>query len=64
MALGRQYGFYTAGSATNFRADVMIDRIAENAARQGNTPAALARSSRYQRMVGRAVSNMLGNSNG
>ena len=64
MAMGRQYGFYTAGSATSFRADTMIDRIAENAAMQGNTRAALARSSRYQRMVNRAVQNMLSNSNG
>ena len=64
MAYGRQYGFYTAGSAARFRADAMAERIADNAFEQGNTPKALARSSRYQRMVNRAVSNMLGNSNG
>lgn len=50
--------------AVRARADIMVDTIAENAFAQGNTRAALARSSRYQRMVNRAVSNMLANSNG
>ena len=62
-ALGLNYGLNGA-DAVRLRAERMIDDIADNAFRQGNTRAALARSSRYQRMVNRAVSNMLANSNG
>ena len=50
--------------AVRARAYGLEERAADYAFERGNTPSALARSSRYQRMINRAVSNMLANSNG
>ena len=45
--------------AVRARAYGLEDRAADEALRRGNTPSALARSGRYQRMIDKAVSNML-----
>lgn len=50
--------------AVRARAYGLEERAADYAFERGNTPSALARSSRYQRMINRAASNMLANSNG
>lgn len=57
-------GIFNRADAARARAEWLTERAAEDAFDRGNTPAALARSARYQRMVNRAVSNMLANSNG